>query len=243
MPNAFDDADNFEEIIKKTHLFLKRFLIRKAPKPHIIEFTGTPTSGKTTLINGFDSILRNRGFRVMRPQEGAEVFRHISRKTPAYNITTGSYGLINVMEAANTRDYDFVLLDRALYDAHAWMIFWEGRGQLTSEERAAFQRLFTDERWLLHIDLCLYVVCAPKQAMARAKLDSPHAVGCIEGSYTNPTTIAKLIKVFSQGQLEMEKRGLPAFLLDTADLSKPEMFDRTFDLLLRSIKSRNLKSK
>ncbi len=225
-------------IIAGMRSFLKRHLLEDLPRPHIIEFTGTPDSGKTTIINGVDSFLRNHGFRVKRLQEGAEVFRHISRKTPFYNITTAAYGLQNVAEAAYGRDHDFVLLDRALYDAYNWMIFWRNKGKLTAEESTEFQRFFSHPLGLSNIDICFYVVCKPEEAMRRARSDASVSFESPEGSYTNEKTIAELIETCDEGFKDMSLAGKAVYWLDTTKISKAEMFEMVFEKIFESMAGR-----
>lgn len=231
-------AAEFEKLLQEMRAFLKRNLRDETPRPLVIEFTGSPDSGKTTLINGIDSVFRNSGFRVHRPQEGAEVFRAMSRKTPLYNLTTGAYGLINVASAANGRDYDVVLLDRALYDAHGWMLFWRRKGNLNEQNKEEFQRFFTDPLAFDYIDLCLYVVCSPEEAMRRAKLDAPTIVESKEGSYTNLKTIAELVHVFTEGYNEMKKIQRPVVLINSTKLTKPQMFDLAIGAVFEAIKNK-----
>ena len=229
-------AAEFEKLLREMHAFLKRNLRDETPRPLVVEFTGSPDSGKTTLINGIDSIFRNSGFRVHRPQEGAEVFRALSRKTPLYNLTTGAYGLINVSSAATGRDYDVVLLDRDLYDAHGWMLFWRRKGNLNEQDKKEFQRFFTHPLALEYIDLCLYVVCSPKEAMRRAKLDAPTIVESKEGSYTNLKTIGELVEIFTRSHDEMNTNGKPVILIDSTHLSKPQMFDKAIEAVFDAVK-------
>jgi thymidylate kinase len=231
-------AAEFEKLLQKMREFLKRNMRDEIPKPLIIEFTGSPDSGKTTLINGMDSIFRNSGFRVHRPQEGAEVFRSLSRKTPLYNLTTGTYGFVNVSSAAASRDQDIVLLDRALYDAHSWMIFWKCRNMLTENEMLEFQRFFTHSLILGYIDLCFYVICDPEEAMRRAKLDAPTIIKSGEGSYTNLKTIGELVDIFNKSYAEMKSNGKPVVLINSTNFTKPEMFDIAVEFVFETIKKR-----
>ncbi|MCH7882856.1 hypothetical protein IIA95_00325 [Patescibacteria group bacterium] len=204
--------------------------------PTIIEFTGSPTSGKTTLIGGIDSLLRHNGFTVMRPQEGAEVFRTVSREIPMYNVLTGCYAMQNVIQGFSTiGDRVFILLDRALYDAHAWMLFWERRGKLTKEKRVRFQSFFTDIQWLKNISACLYVFCEPEEAMARARKDAPTKFPSKEGNYANERTIHELIGIFSESFEEMQQKKNPVSSINTTHLTKPEMFDKACECIFQQI--------
>ena len=75
------------------------------PRPFMIELTGSPSAGKTTIIKSLDDFLRDQGLRVLRPQEGAEVIRHIPRTTPIYNIATGLYALNKLVEESYCHKY------------------------------------------------------------------------------------------------------------------------------------------
>src|SRR3989338_484322 len=84
------------------------------PRPFFLEITGSPAAGKTTTITEFDKFFRRMGFRVLRPQEGAEVIRHIGRDTPLYNIRTGLYALQLLIDLSAGHQYDLVILDRGI---------------------------------------------------------------------------------------------------------------------------------
>src|SRR3989344_3657761 len=94
------------------------------PRPFFVEFLGSPSAGKTTAITEMDKFLRRMGFRVLRPQEGAEVIRHIPRTTPLYNIRTGLYALSLLIDESYGHLYDIIIFDRCVFDAYCWMMYW-----------------------------------------------------------------------------------------------------------------------
>lgn len=81
------------------------------PPPHIVEFTGSPSSGKTTTIKQVYTFLRRHGFEVLMPQEGAEVIPARLRKSPEYNMQTGLYALRILLSETANHAYDFILFD------------------------------------------------------------------------------------------------------------------------------------
>ena len=210
----------------REHLAALFQAVRARSRPLVIEVRGTPFAEKTTLINGFDSIFRHNGFRVRRPQEGAEVFRNTSRKTPLYNILTGAYGVTNVVQAVGTKDADIVLLDRALFDAFAWALFWAARGKLSPAECDAFQSFVTMRELASCVDLGLFVLCDAEEAMRRAAKDAPSAYNDRkEGGYTNPETITLLLGIFGEACRTLHEEGHPVVAIDTTTLPKEAMFD------------------
>ena len=108
------------------------------PRPFFIELTGTPSSGKTTVITELDKFLRRQGFRVYRPQEGAEVIRHIERTTPVYNLRTGIYALTLLLDISVGHLYDVVIFDRSIFDAYVWLMYWNEKGKLTEQQMADY---------------------------------------------------------------------------------------------------------
>jgi len=57
-------------------------------RPIVIEFSGSPKSGKTTIINSLELFLKRNGFRVAVVQERASVCPVADKKSPMFNIWT-----------------------------------------------------------------------------------------------------------------------------------------------------------
>ncbi|MCH8146434.1 MAG: hypothetical protein IH987_00350 [Planctomycetes bacterium] len=207
---------------------------RKLPRPIILEFTGPPDTGKTTVIDAFDTFFRRVGFLVQRPQEGAEVIRHIPRDDPKYNIATGIYQLDLILKAERDRVFDLFLFDRALYDSFSWMQYWLQKGKLSEEEARAYQRFFTDPRWRKSIDVAYYLICDPEEAIRRNLQGVP-----IDefGGTTNPESLKLLTDIVTGSYEHWKAREAPVTLLDTTHLSQREvasdLLEKTITLLER----------
>lgn len=151
----------FEEKAKKILEYLKsdlRYDEQFLPRPFFLEFTGSPSSGKTTTITELDKFLRRHGFRVLRPQEGAEVIRHIPRTTPLYNIRTGLYALNKLIDESYGHLYDVIIFDRCVFDAYCWMMYWEEKNKLTKEEKELAQSFFLSRFWMEKIDIATEIL-------------------------------------------------------------------------------------
>lgn len=104
-------------------------------RPCLIEFTGTQEAGKTTTINKLEEKLISDGYKVKVIEEA------ISRKdivVPRHNrslrlivIATILKDVLQVME----QDYDYVLLDRGIFDRLCWNELDLLRGYATLEEK------------------------------------------------------------------------------------------------------------
>ena len=90
-------------------------------KPLVIEFTGTPNSGKTSAIHATKAYLEELGYKVKIFQENAEVVpKEIPKKTWERNMWIAAGQLQSLIEAKYF-DGDVVLLDRGFWDALCWI--------------------------------------------------------------------------------------------------------------------------
>jgi thymidylate kinase len=203
------------------------------PRPFMVEFGGTPSAGKTTLITQIDTILRREGLRVYCPQEGAQAIRHISRHTPLYNLRTGIYALSILIDLAHSSTYDVILFDRCIFDSYHWMIHWERKGMLTSETKAMFQSFFMSPYWANMIDVAYLMVCAPEAALKR---ETKVQIAKKFGNTTNPDAIQNFNKQYRDAQRELRAMGFKQVrLLETTKLGIPGMVRKVADELLTAL--------
>ena len=110
-----------EEVFK-----LKNVLSKK--KPYVIEFTGTPRTGKTSLINNFKDFFKKKGFRVCIIEEFTTSLKYKTQIYPilknksknVVNIEIPKYVLKDLDDAIN-RKYDIIIVDRSLFDRLIWV--------------------------------------------------------------------------------------------------------------------------
>ena len=97
-------------------------------KPIVIEFTGTPNSGKTTLIHNLSDILTSNGYIVETARENAEVApKEIPKKTWIRNVWITLNQLQSLLESKYSTS-DIIFLDRGYYDALFWAMFYQKQG-------------------------------------------------------------------------------------------------------------------
>ncbi|HSE34659.1 MAG TPA: AAA family ATPase [Candidatus Paceibacterota bacterium] len=215
--------NDFERSAKRIHRFLRtdrRYDEAHLPAPFIIEFTGSPSSGKTTTITELDKFLRRHDFRVLRPQEGAEVIRHIPRTTPLYNIRTGLYALSHLIDFAHGHMYDVVIFDRAIFDTYAWMLYWKQKGLLAEDECARNQAFFLSRFWTDRITACFVMVCDPKEAMER---ELKIALSDKLGETSNPDTMRALAERYRTLHKDLSGDFSQLVLIDTTTVGEADM--------------------
>lgn len=225
MDERLNKENIFEQKAQTILNYLKsdlRYDDQYLPRPFFIEFTGSPSSGKTTTITELDKFLRRQGFRVLRPQEGAEVIRHIPRTTPLYNIRTGVYALTKLIDESYGHLYDVVIFDRCVFDAYCWMMYWTEKGQLTDDEKATIQSFFLSRFWTDKIDAAYFMTCDPKVAMER---ELKIALSQKLGETTNPKTIKTLTERYKTAYTKLSPRHPQLRLIDTTHLGEQEMVE------------------
>lgn len=110
---------NLEDLAKEV---LKYKDERNQRRPIIIEFCGSPKSGKSTTISSLNIFLKRNNFKTVVLSERASVCP-VSKKThPFFNIwtlTSAIAELIGYISADKDR-YDIIIADRAIFDALCW---------------------------------------------------------------------------------------------------------------------------
>lgn len=233
-----EKTKRFEEQARAILAFLKseiRYDRKFMPRPFFVEITGSPSSGKTTTITELDKFLRRMGFRVLRPQEGAEVIRHIDRTTPVYNIRTGLYALSMLLDYSHSNTYDVVIFDRSIYDAYTWMMYWEQKGKLTPEEKKCIQDFFLMRYWIVDIDAAYFMVCDPDESMRR---ELRIALSEKLGETTNPASVKTLVERYRVAYDMLHPAHPNLHLFDTTSMSEQAMVETIASLTLDSLEKK-----
>lgn len=110
-----------EEVFK-----LKNVLSKK--KPYVIEFTGTPRTGKTSLINNLKDFFKKKGFSVCIIEEFTTSLKYKTQIYPilknksknVVNTEIPKYVLKDLDSAINSK-YDIIIVDRSLFDRLIWV--------------------------------------------------------------------------------------------------------------------------
>jgi len=214
---------------------------KQMKRPYFIEITGSPSSGKTTIIQILDPFFRRQGFRVYTPQEGAEVIRHIPRTNHLYNVRTGLYALTTLIDASVNNNYDLVIFDRCLYDALTWINYWSAKNDLTITETKTLEGFFSFYTWLNWLDAIFFVVADPEEA---AKRDREASLTDKFGTTTNPENLKKLMELFTKVYRWCRKNnydnknGETIFLINTTGMDRKEMAKDILEKTLSSLEKR-----
>jgi len=235
---AWQRENEFEKRIQYILDYLKspdRYDAGFLPRPFFIEFTGSPSSGKTTVITELDKFLRRHGLRVLCPQEGAEVIRHISRKTPLYNIRTALYALQYLIDLSHGHLYDVVIFDRCIFDSYCWMMNWREKNLLNKEEEAIIQSFYLSRFWVDMIDKAYFMICDPEVAM-----DREHRIALSRklGETTNMETIRALVSRYQEAFRILSPQYTQLTLINTTNLDEITMVESVAEDVLKALEAK-----
>lgn len=91
-------------------------------KPFIVEFTGTPEAGKTTVINILFEDLKKLGYKVKLYPESAEITpKEFPKGCFEAKLWMNFDTAKNILEAQYMSDYEIVLFDRGAFDRMFWI--------------------------------------------------------------------------------------------------------------------------
>ena len=209
------------------------------PRPFMIELTGSPSAGKTTIIKSLDDFLRDQGLRVLRPQEGAEVIRHIPRSTPVYNIATGLYALSKFIEESYCHKYDIIIFDRCIFDAYCWMEYWYEKSKLPVHDKYIIQNFFLQKFFTQNIDAAYFVVCEPEKAMERELRVS---ILKKDREMTNAKSIATLVTRYRNAFIRLSSHHPQLKLIDTTNLDEQAMVEQVAMDILNVLEAKSTHS-
>lgn len=110
-------------------------------KPFVIEFTGTPRTGKTTIINNLFDYFKKGGFNIKLIEEFT-TSKHYKEelKNKWKKLDTGERNLLILEEIYKTltdaikENYDIILIDRGLYDRQIWNLLRYQTGDIPEDK-------------------------------------------------------------------------------------------------------------
>lgn len=154
------------EETKKDASSLAKVLRRQARRPFVLEVTGTPKAGKTTLITLAEGFLRDAGWHVHVLTERAAACPLPMKGHFLFNTWTLGTMLAGLIDAVD-RDDDLVILDRGVFDALIWLEVQKQQGQVSYGEARAFEAFVMVERWRKLTDATCTILVDPAISMRR----------------------------------------------------------------------------
>lgn len=138
--------------------------------PVVVEFAGSPKSGKTTTIDIVSHFFKRTGFSVYAPSEGASKRTpyHLRRDLVAFNSWTLNYAISELLVAYHNVDRPhLIFLDRGPFDSLAWMQVLRERGKLSADEYGMIRDFALLPMWADLVSRLYLFTCATELSLER----------------------------------------------------------------------------
>lgn len=232
----------YQELLRihyKKQELVKLKSIVKNVTPYVIEFTGTPRTGKTTLINNLTDFFKKAGFTVEILEEFTtsekykkEVYPSLKDKhKKVVNVEIPQYVFTQLQEVL-ARKSDIIMIDRSLFDRLIWtdrLFLKEGMTQkeyedylniyipLIKENIHLVLATFTDSLTALKRDYAAYLSLEPRRFLNVSNVDEYNT------SLKNMEALA----------IEQD---IPFYLFDTTDKNQREISMEVADIVLEDMR-------
>lgn len=203
----------------------------------IIEFTGMPNSGKTTLIRRLSEELpKKHGLTVQVQREDAEIVPpEIPKKTWDRNVWI-TFGQLQSIVQAHHSNSDIVLLDRGLFNAVFWAEFMFSQTIATYEQSNGMQNILMQmfQNLQFHPDYLFLIDVSVAESLRRHALvenGSVYSKPDFLNSYRNK--FFRFFKDYIEGNEEYQIIPMPSFYLNTTDMNSDEVFKNVEEQILK----------
>ncbi|HTK05247.1 MAG TPA: hypothetical protein VL500_06680 [Candidatus Eisenbacteria bacterium] len=160
-------------------------------RPFMIEFFGTPKSGKSTMKEMLRHFFDRNKYRVYAATEGAEAIRWRPRVEPDYNLRTAEYALGEARDLCFQKSFHVGIFDRAVFDGIMRMDYYREKGVISPQEHAILEGYYLlphNRKNLFDLHVCL--VASPEVSIER---ELARALTKKHGETMNPATISGLL--------------------------------------------------
>jgi len=206
-------ADDLEKLVTRLEgqAEIVKSLLEFASRAFVIEFAGTPKSGKTTGVEAIRHFLSRQGFRVYVLTERAAICPIPMKGHLFFNIWCASSMLAELMAHVETLT-DVLIVDRGIFDALVWLTLQEKRGELNPTEARTIESFLLLQRWRDLTDLVVVMSVSAEDSLKR-ELDQ--RITQKPGSIMNPEVLGALVSAVDEATNRYQSNFRSLLRLDT----------------------------
>lgn len=191
-------------------------------RPIIIEFSGLPNSGKTTLLHNIKKICESNNVNAIVVQEQAEFFPKIIPKgSIEQNLWITLATLMKCLEYKFISNVDYILLDRGFYNQLFWATMYEDKDTDYSRYVTDFMEEFA-KKYRIKPDY-LYVVDVDVEESIRRRMKSGDPV-----TFSKTDFLVNYKSKFEKFANKIDSR----FYIDTTNMSEDTVAGIVFKTII-----------
>lgn len=169
-----DKKKTIRDLEKLASEVLKLKQEREQRRPLLIEFCGSPKSGKSTTITSLNIFLKRNGFKTVVLTERASVCPIENKTHPFFNIWTMTSAISEIvknLEQGESR-VDIIISDRGIFDALCWFEWLNTNPApkapyLDDESAKRLENFILMDMWLSYLDLIYVFQVNPETSIKR----------------------------------------------------------------------------
>lgn len=208
-------------------------IVELAPRAFVVEFAGTPKSGKSTSVEAIRHFFRRFDFGVHVLTERAAQCPIPMKGHLFFNTWCATTMLAELLENVDTTT-DIIIADRGLFDALIWFRTQAKRGELSDEELTHIENFLLMDRWKNLFDL---VVVLHAKAPTALKRENAHRITQRPGSIMNTSMLETLSVGVADAVDRHQNAFKDIFVIDTDDRDERSVNARLLDGILDCFES------
>lgn len=245
----FDDNSEYYEKLKKLHAQKVELQKLKAlcslPKSFVIEFSGTPRTGKTTTINNLYDFFMKGGFNTTIIEEftTSKYYKEeFKRKYKDVSSTESNMAIIEEvtrqLEHALNSDKEIILIDRSINDRQIWNYRRYIRGDMPEELYQEAREKYSE----ISRKLIDFLVITYAEPLTSLKRDYSSSLTLEKRNFLNINNLDEYNNCLKDLQELFETSVEDLTLLDTTSLSMDEVSVEIASQIMPAMRKRYIKN-
>ena len=186
-------------------------------RPIMVEFTGTPEAGKTTVISSLRNELETRGYKVFVVKESAEMVpSEFPKGSWDANVWMRYTTCANILHSLYA-PCDIVLIDRGVIDLQFFGIKFLNKGACSFDDYRSYMNIFSPQ---LNPDFLFVMVSDPEVSLRR------------RGGAGRVVNLTFLNEYNSLLHSFCKSINIPKTILDTSNMSTSDVTKQCLDTIL-----------
>lgn len=209
-----------ESLAERVRIMKKDYRQRR---PIVIEFCGSPKSGKTSCINSLNLFLKRNGFKTGVIAEQASICPIKDKHSPVFNVWTANstIGLLSSMlDPRRNEQLDIIICDRAIFDALCWFEWMLSKETLDNSEYCHLTNYISMPRWANKIDLVYIFKASPEVSIKR---EYTHLLTRKPGSIMNQKILTEYLTSIENAKEHFAARFRMVQEIDTTEIGQDEV--------------------
>ena len=213
-------------------------------KPYVIEFTGTPRTGKTTLMNNLYDFFKKGGFTTSTLEEFTTSQRYKKEIYPrlkneyksVINTEIPKYVLENLNMAID-KNNDIILIDRSLFDRMIWMDRLYNKNGVTERE----YNDYIDKYTKIINDKIDIVIGLYTDSLTSLRRDYTANASLEKRTFLSEDNINEYNNSLMNMKELSNKENINFYLFDTTDKSERDISFEILDTILTDMRRKYIK--